>query len=154
MSDKSATVINACPLELTDCTLCYVDCCQRVLPVVIGLGRIVSLMPLILQSNEFFRKFLDFMRKSLHRLLVQAGIFCIAVFKCAIYLMPSRGAFSADKQIGGSVGQRVEHSIIRSADRAVQVGLSGRSRLKIRQVAGSRYQVSRVQVSRHLYIGW
>ena len=102
MGDKAKTVIDARPLELTDCTLCYVDCRQRVLPAVIGLGRIVSLMSFILQSNEFFRKFLDFMRKSLHCLLVPAGIFCVSVLKCAIYLMPSRAAFSADQQVGAA----------------------------------------------------
>ena len=56
------------------------------------------------------------------------------MFKCAVNLMPSCAAFSADEQIGGSVGQRVKHSIIRGADHAAQVGLRGLSRIKLRAV--------------------
>ena len=52
------------------------------------------------------------------------------------------------------MGQRVEHGIIRGADRAAQIGLRVLSRLKLRQAAGSRYQVVRVKVSSRLYIGW
>ena len=52
------------------------------------------------------------------------------------------------------MGQQVEHSIIRGFDRAAPVGLRELSRIKLRQAAGSRYQVVRVKVSSRLYIGW
>ena len=124
------------------------------MPVERNIVRIIRSVPRFLQINEREREFFNFVRKFFHCLLVKAGTSCVSMFKCAVNLMPSRGEFSTDEQVGCSVGQRVENSIIRGADRAAQVGLRGLSRIKLRQAAGSRYQVARVQVSSHLYIGW
>ena len=154
MGDKAKTLLAMRRFKLVDRILRSVYCCHCVLPFIRNPVCIVGLVPNTLQNDECFREFLDFTRESLHCLNLLASIFCVSVFKCAVNLMPSRAAFSADEQVGGSVGERVEHSIIRGADRAAQVGLCGLSRIKLRQAAGSRYQVARVQVSSHLYIGW
>ena len=100
------------------------------MPVERNIVRIIRSVPRFLQINERERKFF-------HCLLVQAGTSCVSVFKCAVNLMPSRGEFCTDEQVGGSVGQRVEHSIIGGADRAAQVGLRGccgSSSVKLRAV--------------------
>lgn len=107
------------------------------MPVERNIVRIIRSVPRFLQINERERKFFNFVRKFFHCLLVQAGTSCVSVFKCAVNLMPSRGEFSTDEQVGGSVGQRVEHSIIGGADRAAQVGLRGccgSSSVKLRAV--------------------
>ena len=95
MGDKPAMLLDVCSLKLADRMLRFVDGRQRVLPVALGLVRIVRSMPGFLQINERFREFLDFRRKSFHCLLVQAGTSCDSMLKCAVYLMPTRVAFSA-----------------------------------------------------------
>ena len=140
MGDKAKTLHAMRRLKLVDRIFRSVYCCHCVLPFIRDPVCIVGLVPNTLQNDECFREFLDFTRESLHCLNLLASVFCVSVFKCAVNLMPSRAAFSADEQVGGSVGQRVEHSIIRGADRAAQVGLRGLSRIKLRQAAGSRYQ--------------
>ena len=152
MSNKLATMLDVCSFELTYRILRPVDCHQRVLPVVLGFKRTVRLVPRFLQINERFREFPDFMRKSLHCLLVKAGISRASVFKRAVRQMPSRCVLPADEQVGGA-GQRVEYRVIRRADRTAQVGLRGPPSIKPRQAAGSCYQVVRSQVSSCLALG-
>ena len=125
MGDKPATVLDVCFLELVNRIRRPVDCCQRVLLGIPSLVRIVRLVPCFLKINERDRELPDFMRKPLHCFVVEAGTFCVSVFKCAVHLMSSQIAFAADEQVRGGVGQRVEHRIVCRADRATQVDLRG-----------------------------
>ena len=84
--------------------------------------------------------------KPLQYLFVPASVFCVSVFEGAVYLRPCRVTVSANEQVGGGTGQRMEHRVVRRTDGAAQIGMRGPPRTGFRQAAGCCYQVVRVHV--------
>ena len=132
MNDKATTVLDARLLKLVERICRFVDFRQRILPVVRKFIRIVRFVPRFLQINERVSEILDSVWKFFHCLLIQAGTFCVSVFKRAVYPMPSRIMCSANEKVSGGVSQRVEHRIIRRANRSAQISLRGPSPIKPR----------------------